>query len=1041
MYLSPQANAREFRKNCCFISFLKKYGLLSGRSALFLLPPPMILSLQRIAVATVLAANLVSGSAGATTGGGERTCLVLADGYVSEYAWGAYTEVSFPLNHPGHDACIRGLLQWPARFNRWLHGWNVKRIDLERHHGPLPFDGVDLVILDDVRQRVCGPYEPMLEQFVRSGGGLLVYGGQWGLGGCPKTEFNALKEVSSYQHSPLGRLLPVEIVATPDLAMLAKEAARRPVFLDKALGESIESAGWQVFGMHRCKAVGEVLAKLDGKPLVCRHRLKQGTVVVYTGDDLGWVRLGTNSNINPFSGTLWRRLAAMAIGDTNHIAAVADPVPTLERTPAFAHPDQPMNFLWTGYFYHRSPEMDLYWTRDLVTHSATVSNAARPEGSRPQALVDAGVLGWGEFGCPLETGGSGEDQSTGRVDSEGRTVGGIPCFNNPRALQKMDEAVARKAADLAASPWVRYGHMGDETQFGNCYCKHCQKAFREEFGYELPQVKDDFSAAYLDRWIDYCLFKNRAIGKMYARAAQIAHQENPGIKMFASLPQSGGMAHGDDQFNTQSGFDLLWDHSYPGTMVIRVGFNAGVLEETAVLQGRPYVPTLNLLQGFDSYDRYPRMPPPEYIREMTWQAIGHGVDSVGWFVYNAFWWNMPGSEAWEEVGRLAREVLEPLTPTLYQMQNAPAQVGLLYCYSQESVDGLKELTWQKDHPWKNVIRWWSLHATHEAYEVLKYGHVPLNVVSEHRLLQGGVLPWKIIVIPYVEHLHRRSREAIESFVAGGGIVYIGANSTLDLPGVKKLPFSFNVKFNTWWPKDRPDEWNQRRVRTYVIEPILEKARKMQTILASFLEDAAVTVEDPEVVCNLREAGVAKYLFFINDHQMNPVSEEFRKKRQRYNHFMLMPMEFPRARTAATVKGPGYLYPLLQGSHAPLKLKADERANLELDLNGGEGKVFLLVPERLVEVEFISPPARSAQNVSVKVRVLGHSGIMKASLPLRIDMICGRVNQTVYNTTKDGLMNWEIPFLKKFPEGTISVTVTELASGKSCQRETRTGPHE
>ena len=46
----------------------------------------MIWSLQRIAVATVLAANLVSGSAGATTGGGERTCLVLADGY-------SYTEL------------------------------------------------------------------------------------------------------------------------------------------------------------------------------------------------------------------------------------------------------------------------------------------------------------------------------------------------------------------------------------------------------------------------------------------------------------------------------------------------------------------------------------------------------------------------------------------------------------------------------------------------------------------------------------------------------------------------------------------------------------------------------------------------------------------------------------------------------------------------------------------------------------------------------------------------------------------------------------
>ena len=34
---------------------------------------------------------------------GNRRCLVLSDGYVSEYAWGPYSEAGYPPSHPGHE--------------------------------------------------------------------------------------------------------------------------------------------------------------------------------------------------------------------------------------------------------------------------------------------------------------------------------------------------------------------------------------------------------------------------------------------------------------------------------------------------------------------------------------------------------------------------------------------------------------------------------------------------------------------------------------------------------------------------------------------------------------------------------------------------------------------------------------------------------------------------------------------------------------------------------------------------------------------------
>lgn len=420
------------------------------------------------------------------------TCLVLADGYVSEYAWGKYREVEFHGGHPGYDYCMRGLLETASRFDRWLEGWDVRRIDLENHRGPLAFDGVDLVILDDVRQIVLDPHETAIIEFVRGGGGLLVYAGYWGLGGCQKNEYSVLPAVSSYQSTPLGAVLPVKILATPDLAMLRgkPKPSRVPVFLDKELRVGIETAEWEIFGFHVCQARGEVLAKLDGRPLICRQRLGQGRILVYAGDDLAWVRAGLRCSINRYSGTLWRRLAVLAVGETTAVPAKADPLPTWKKGPAFAHPGQPINFLWGGYFYPSTPEVERLWIRDLVTHSSTVFFLFP---KTPEVLGKAGIAGWGEFGVPLVVKESKGDADTWAVNVAGKPMTGAPCYNNPKAMANMEKAMARRASELAKFSWIRYGHMGDETQFGNCYCEHCRKAFRMEYGYELPELENDLA--------------------------------------------------------------------------------------------------------------------------------------------------------------------------------------------------------------------------------------------------------------------------------------------------------------------------------------------------------------------------------------------------------------------------------------------------------------------------------------------------------------------------------------------------------------------
>lgn len=59
--------------------------------------------------------------------------------------------------------------------------------------------------------------------------------------------------VSSYQKTPLGEVLPVEITNTPDLVMLPEqpENERHPVFLDGALGSGILAEALPAGDDHR----------------------------------------------------------------------------------------------------------------------------------------------------------------------------------------------------------------------------------------------------------------------------------------------------------------------------------------------------------------------------------------------------------------------------------------------------------------------------------------------------------------------------------------------------------------------------------------------------------------------------------------------------------------------------------------------------------------------------------------------------------------------------------------------------------------------
>jgi hypothetical protein len=288
----------------------------------------------------------------------------------------------------------------------------------------------------------------------------------------------------------------------------------------------------------------------------------------------------------------------------------------------------------------------------------------------------------------------------------------------------------------------------------------------------------------------------------------------------------------------------------------------------------------------------------------------------------------------------------------------------------------------------------------------------------------------------VEHLHKKSLAKLEQFIAAGGKVYIGGNSTLELAGAEKLPMAFDVKFNTWWPKDRRTEWNQRRVRQYEISLVLEKMRYLPKELLAYRDEAQIQLDDPEVIYAVRTAGEAQYVFVINDHQVNPTSSELRKMRQKYNHFMLMPMQFPAAAVTMTIQqSKGALYEMFSTKEAvALKGKA---VALPLELAGGEGKLFVILPRPIKQVKLDAAPVRTAEGVQVTATVNDGDGAVPGSIPVQIDIAGTKQRQTVYQTTTAGKINWCVPLLRDFDKNeTLTVTVTELLGKHTAKAEVK-----
>ncbi len=273
---------------------------------------------------------------------------------------------------PGHLYAARtyfykGLLRYRERFERYLGedaDWKVEVVNLDDSPPPSDFGSYKAVVLDDVRGEALEPAMAGLKRYVADGGALFVAAGAHGLGGheLQKRELPSLpidllfdppaegspyepiawshfSTTSSYRDTPLEAVLPVSIISQPDLVVYDRlpHGGGRWLDVQRQAPESFLDAlplqDLQIVGYHKVQAKPEaqVLATVgpDKDPLVVSGRFGEGTVTVFTGNELeGAVRRNgqpSNASINapvlgeevllwPFTDIFWEAAVRTATG-------------------------------------------------------------------------------------------------------------------------------------------------------------------------------------------------------------------------------------------------------------------------------------------------------------------------------------------------------------------------------------------------------------------------------------------------------------------------------------------------------------------------------------------------------------------------------------------------------------------------------------------------------------------------------------------------------------------------------------------------------
>ncbi len=397
---------------------------------------------------------------------------------------------------------------------------------------------------------------------------------------------------------------------------------------------------------------------------------------------------------------------------------------------------------------------------------------------------------------------------------------------------------------------------------------------------------------------------------------------------------------------------------------------------------------------------------PHHLRAAFWTKIARPIEGI---MYHGWSSLVPtdGSHAYKythpqlqhELTRLIRDIVVPLGPTLRQVPATKSDIAFLESFTTFAFTS--KSTWGYAGGWQADV-----------YFALQHARLQPEVIYEQHVLRDGLKGYKILVLADCEVLPRTVVDQILEFQKGGGLVIGDANLCPAIKADITLPI-FKRK------KDAAADKAQ----------LLKLAAEVRTHLEGKYH-RVVDTTSPNVVPHRRRAGVADYVFLVND--AREAGDYVGQYGLVHERGVPMTAEVQLTSNATAV------YDLVAHRSVPFQRDAAGSLRIPVTLGPCDGRLLMALPKPITGLS-VTGPDQVARSESWTGRIAvqnADSQTIDAVIPLQVEILDsdGRLSEfSGHYAAVQGTLNLPLEIAANDQPGVWEVRVHELASGQCVSK--------
>jgi len=394
---------------------------------------------------------------------------------------------------------------------------------------------------------------------------------------------------------------------------------------------------------------------------------------------------------------------------------------------------------------------------------------------------------------------------------------------------------------------------------------------------------------------------------------------------------------------------------------------------------------------------------PDHLSEGTWLELARPVQAIanhGWGSLGDHLGYAQGSYVTTNVDTrkrmtyLYQNVVKPLGPALMQVPDHPADVAFLESFASQMFARRGTYGWGSG---------WGA----DSYMIARYAGLQPQIIYDETIQQKGLDQYKVLFLTDCDVLTQSVADAIKKFQQRGGIVIGDSNLA---PGIQPDILLTSMT------RGIPDATKALR---------LKKAAELRQKLDTYYR-LPLQSSNPEVITRLRQFGTSRYIFTVNDHRTygNYVGQ--------YKKVMEQGLPSQAQITLNTLPS-GFVYDLMNHSQVPTA-KISGKVQFGVDLQAGEGNVFLVTPQAAGKLEIsASPTTYLGKSMRVKVLLRDTAGKpLDAMVPLKVllrDTQGNLAEKSGYYGAAKGQLDVTFDIAPNDAKGKWQIEVTEALTGQ------------